>query len=282
MKTYLDCYPCFMDQALRAGRMATSDENQLKEILDAVAGLIKDFPPDKTPPQMGESIYRTVKEITGVKDPYRELKKANIKEALSLYPDLKKTLIESEDRLLTAVRMSIAGNVIDLGINREFDLVRDISNILKQDFAISHFTLFKERLAKAGSVMYIGDNAGESVFDRILIEEMGKPVTYVVREIPIINDVTREDAIDSGLHRVAEIISSGTTAPGTILGLCSDAFKERFYHADLIISKGQGNYEGLSGTDRCVFFMLKAKCKIIANDLGVKEGDIVLKGINLT
>ena len=119
------------------------------------------------------------------------------------------------------------------------------------------------------------------VFDKILIEELNKPVVYVVRDIPVINDVTYNDAVDSGIDAVAEIISSGCSAPGTILKFCNENFLELFNSSDLIISKGQGNYEGLSNVDRPMFFLLKAKCHIIANDLNVKENDIILKGINL-
>ncbi|NQU80126.1 MAG: DUF89 family protein [Bacteroidetes bacterium] len=282
MKTYLDCLPCFMDQALRAGRIATNDEKKIKKLLDSIGALIKDVPMGNTPPETGDVIYRKVREITGVADPYKKIKKTNIKEALSLYPELKKIVSTSGNKLLTAVRLSIAGNVIDLGVNKKFNISEDVGKILKQDFAILHFDEFAEQVKKARSILYLGDNAGESVFDKILIEELKKPVIYVVREIPVINDVTLEDAIDSGLDEVAEIISSGTSAPGTILDLCNDAFLERFNNADLIISKGQGNYEGLSNTHRPLFFLLKAKCSVIAKNIGVEEGDIVLKGINHT
>ena len=105
---------------------------------------------------------------------------------------------------------------------------------------------------------------------------MAKPVSYAVRGRAIINDVTKGDAIDSGLDEVAEIISSGSPAPATILDLCNEDFLKRFKQADMIISKGQGNYEGLSDTDRPVFFLLKAKCPVIASDIGVHEDDIVL------
>jgi len=125
---------------------------------------------------------------------------------------------------------------------------------MDQEFGIFDYSKFKEELSRAKSVLYIGDNAGESVFDKILIEQLSVPVTYVVRGIPIINDVTVEDAIDSGIEKVAEIISSGTTAPGTIMELCTNNFVEKFENADMIISKGQGNYEGLSNVNRQVFF----------------------------
>ena len=266
-----------MDQALRAGRIATKDEAKIKELLNSVGCMIKDIPMENTPPETGDIIYREVSRITGVSDPYKEIKESNIKEALALYPELKKNVISSENRLLTAIRIAIAGNVIDMGVNKKFDLIKDIQTILKQDFAILHLDEFIEELDKAASVLYLGDNAGESVFDKILIEEMGKPVTYAVRDIPVINDVTYEDAIASGLGEVAEIISSGTSAPGTILALCNENFLKRFNSADMIISKGQGNYEGLSNVDRTVFFLLKAKCGVIANDLNVKENDIVLR-----
>ena len=277
MKTYIDCLPCFMNQALRAGRIATKDEKKIKALLNEVGCMIKDIPMDSTPPETGKLIYQRVREITGVADPYKEIKESNINEALALYPKLKQIVKNSPDKLLTAIRIAIAGNTIDLGLNRKFNILEDINKILKQDFAIFDFEEFTLQLKEAKSILYIGDNAGETVFDKILIEELGKPTTYVVRDIPVINDATLEDAINSGLDEVAEIISSGTTAPGTILKLCNDNFLHKFNNAELIISKGQGNYEGLSNVQRSVFFLLIAKCTVIANDLRVKENDIVLK-----
>ena len=281
MKTYLECLPCFMQQALRTGRIATNDEKKLKDLLGSVGEMIKDIPMHNTPPETGDAIYRKVREITGVNDPYKEIKKQNIAETLALYPEMKKTINSSKDKILTAIRFAIAGNVIDFGVNKEFDIQQEIKINLEKDFAIFDYDKFLEQLEKANSILYIGDNAGESVFDKILIEELGKEVTFVVRDIPVINDATKEDAIASGIDEVAEIISSGTSAPGTILNLCNDDFLEKFKNADLIISKGQGNYEGLSNVKRSVFFLLKAKCPIIANEIGVNENDIVLKGINV-
>ena len=281
MRTYLECIPCFMQQAFRTASIATSDEKKIKEVLNVVGENIKSIPMENTPPEMGNIIYQKIREITGVHDPYKKIKEDNIKEALSLYPELKRNIEDSDDRLLTAIRIAIAGNVIDLGVNKNFNIVDDIKQILKQDFAIFDYENFKNQLNKAKSVLYLGDNAGESVFDKLLIEELGKHVTYAVREIPVINDCIIDDAIASGIDKVAEVISSGSTAPATILDLCNDKFLELFKNADLIISKGQGNYEGLSQVNRSVFFMLKAKCKVIAKDLDVLEDDIVLKGIYL-
>ena len=277
MKTFLECLPCMMQQALRAGRMSSGDDLTIKKILDEVGGMIKEIPMYSTPAESGALVYQRIREITGVVDPYKKIKEASIKEAKALYPELKKLVKNAENPLLTAIRIAIAGNIIDFGMSKKFSLVDDVKRILKQDFAILDFTDFQDSLKTAESILYLGDNAGESVFDKILIEELGKPVTYVVREIPVINDVVYQDAVDSGLNEVAEIISSGTTAPGTILHLCTDEFNQRFDKADMIISKGQGNYEGLSNVERSVFFLLKAKCPVIARDMGVKEDDIVLQ-----
>jgi uncharacterized protein with ATP-grasp and redox domains len=281
MKTFLDCLPCFVEQALRAARIATHDERLIKQVLDEVGCMIKVTPMQSTPAESGMHIYRKVREITGVADPYKEIKKRHIAEAKALYHEMEKITAEADDPLLAAIRLAIAGNVIDLGINKTFDLVSDIRKILSQDFAVFHYEAFKAVLSQAKNILYIGDNAGESVFDKLLIRQLGKPVKYAVRSCPIINDVTLEDAVNSGLDAVAELIESGSEAPGTILQYSTPEFLKAYREAGMVISKGQGNYEGLSGENRTIFFLLKAKCPVIATDIGVNEGDIVLKGINM-
>ena len=170
MKTYLDCIPCFMDQALRAGRIATKDEKKIKKLLDRIGSMIKEFPLENTPPETGDTIYRIVREITGVDDPYEKIKKSNINEALALYPEMKEMVNGSENKLLTAIKLSIAGNIIDLGVRKKYNLIEDVGKILKQDFAISHFEQFVAHLKEAKSILFLGDNAGESVFDKVLIQ----------------------------------------------------------------------------------------------------------------
>ncbi|MBC2711387.1 MAG: DUF89 family protein [Desulfosarcina sp.] len=277
MRTYLDCFPCFLKQALRAARIATDDEIKIKRVLDEVGMMLRDIPLDSTPPQSGRLIYRKVSEVTGDSDPYREIKKESTQKALSLYPYLKSRVEKANDRLLTAIRIAIAGNVIDFGAYGNFDLNREVDEVFEKDFAVFDYNKFKHGLDKAREILYIGDNAGECVFDRILIEEITKPVTYVVRDAPIINDATYEDAVQAGIDSIATIISSGTDAPGAILETCSAEFKKMYHHSNFIISKGQGNYEALSNEMGPIFFLLKIKCQVIANDIGVDEGDIVLK-----
>ena len=271
-----------MQQALRAGRMATSDENQLKEILDKTGELVKTVSMEVSAPEIGKMVYRIISDVTGNQDPYKSIKKQHIAETKSIYPELEQIVANSKDKLLTAIRIAIAGNVIDLGVTRSFNIVEDVKSILKQDFAIFDYDAFKIQLEKTKNILYIGDNVGESVFDKILIKELKKPVKYAVRSIPIINDVTMDDAIASGLNEVAELIDSGVESPGLILNQSTPAFRKLFNASELIISKGQGNYEGLSDCNKQVFFLLKAKCAIISNHLGVKEGSIILKEHNFS
>jgi hypothetical protein len=266
-----------MQQALRAGRMATTDNKELKQILDDTGELVKTVSMETTAPEIGKKVYRIVSNITGNQDPYRNIKQQHIAETKSIYPELEKIVANSNDKLLTAIRIAIAGNVIDLGVTKSFDIVKDVRSILKQEFAIFDYSAFKSQLEKAENILYIGDNVGESVFDKILIKELKKPVKYAVRSIPIINDVTMDDAIASGLDEVAELIDSGCESPGIILSQSTPEFLELFNTSGLIISKGQGNFEGLSDCNQQVFFLLKAKCTIISNHLDVEEGSIVLK-----
>lgn len=280
MKTYLDCFPCFLSQALRAGRIATDDEKKIKQLLDEVGMMLGNIPLESTPPQSGRLVYQKVRQITGNPDPYKEIKNKSTKKALSLYPFLKSRVKESDDSLLTAIRLAVAGNVIDFGTGRTFDIDQEISEAFEKDFAIFDYKALCRHLDKASEILYIGDNAGECVFDKILIEEMGKPVIYAVRDAPIINDAIYEDAVQAGIDKVAAIMSSGTDAPGTILETCTRKFIKIYDNAQFIISKGQGNYEALSNEKRSIFFLLKAKCHVVANDLGVNEGDRILKGIN--
>ncbi len=277
MKTYLECFPCFVSQAFRAARIATDDPEKIKQVIDEVGMMLKDIPFDTSPPETGILIYSKVREITGNQDPYSHIKAETTKKALSLYPFLKDQVEQADDRLLMAIRIAVAGNVIDFGANVEFDLEKDINEILNKDFAVFHYKEFKKLLSNTNEVLYLADNAGETVFDRVLIETMGKPVTYAVRDVPVINDATRKDAMQAGIDKVATIISSGTDGPGTILKRCNTEFRNLYNNARLVISKGQGNYEALSHENRPVFFLLKVKCNIVATDIGVNTSDIVLK-----
>jgi hypothetical protein len=212
MKTYLDCYPCFLRQALEAARLAGADQGQQKAVLDRVLDLLKQVEPASTPPEIGDRVHRIVRQEVSDGDPYQAVKQASTRQALSLYPRMKALVAESDNPLDVAVRLSIAGNIIDLGPNLEYDLWATVERVLAQPFAIDDGMAFREALARADRALYLADNAGETVFDRVLIEWLDVPVTYVVKGGPILNDATVEDALAAGLDQVAEVVSNGTDA----------------------------------------------------------------------
>lgn len=281
MKTQLECFSCLISQAFNTTKMVTAEKKKIHTIMKQVCLFLPTMSLNVTPSEFGREVYRIVSFVTGIIDPFKDIKKLHTQQALQLYPKLKELIQSSEDPLMTAIRISIAGNVIDFGTPEKFDIEKDLETILKMDFSVNHYLAFCEALNEANTILFIGDNAGETVFDRLLIEQLGKPVTYAVRERPIINDAIFEDAVEAGINKVAEILSSGCDAPGCILSLCSEKFLELYHSVDLIISKGQGNYEGLSDEIRPIFFLLKAKCSVVASDIGVPQGSIVLKKANI-
>jgi len=277
MKTYLDCYPCLLRQALSAARRAGASENLQHSILLNTMEDLSAFPTDSTPPQLAYQIHQRVQQLSNNIDPYREDKDQATQQALALYPELKKKVRQASDPLEMAVRIAIAGNIIDLGVAESYDLDATLKRVLTQALAINDLVPLRNALAQSVSVLYLADNAGETVFDRVLIETIDSSASYVVKAKPIINDATYEDAVAAGIDQVAEIIDNGSAAPGTLFDQCSIAFRKRFAQADLIIAKGQANYESLSDSSAPIFFLLQAKCKVIARDLGIAEGGTVLK-----
>lgn len=277
MRTFLDCYPCFLRQGLDAARHAGADEALQEKIMQKSLLLLADAHPASRPPEISALIHRLVHIETGNNDAYRELKKISTQEALELLPWLQQVIRESNDRLETALRLSAAGNIIDFGAAREFDLQGVIREVLTAQFAIYHLQEFKQDLAKASTILFLADNAGETVFDRLLIEQLGKPVYYAVKTTPIINDAIREDAVSAGVDQVATIIETGLDIPGADPENSTPEFRRLFQEADLIISKGQGNYEMLSENEEPLYFLLRAKCAIIARDLQVPIGSFILK-----
>ena len=288
MRVYLDCLPCFMRQALDAARMATDDPVAQRDVLDRVAKLLPTVPFEATPIDMGQIVHRLVREVTGVADPYKEVKKESNDLGLELYQTLESQVLGSAHPLLTAIKIAGAGNIIDFGPKLAMDADGSIERALNDSFAQAlqgaldpdEYSAFKERLDGVNEVLYLGDNAGEIVCDKILIEELvklGKKVTFVTRGAPTINDVTLEDARYVGMDRVATVITNGSDAPGTRLSDCSPQFMKAFNSAQFIISKGQGNFEGLSDVPGPIFFLFKVKCPVIARETGAEIGAVVLR-----
>ena len=277
MKAAVDCIPCFFRQALDAARFVTDDPAKHKSVLDALAREIPGIALDKSPIHYAPAIYNPVKRIAGKDDPFLEWKRRYNQKALSIYPRAKTEVERAPDPLLTAIRFALAGNVIDFGPNPHFDFDREIENVRTHPFGLCDDRAFRERLRNAGWVLYLGDNAGEIVFDRLLVETLGKPVVFVVRGGPAINDATLEDAAAVGMVSCASVISNGSDYAGTVLEACSAEFQECYAKAPLVIAKGHGNFETLDAEKKAIAFLLKAKCAVVARMFGVAVGEWVLK-----
>lgn len=298
MRTYLECIPCFFKQALEAARIAGADESLQKRILSQLAKKIPDFSLATPPAETGQVIYALVKKLTRKQDPFIKLKEKSNRLALKLYPELKKKVSGSKNRLLMAVELAIAGNIIDYGVKNSLDVNKELTRILneehntirKRNRTNFHYSEFECSLKTAKRILYLADNAGETVFDRILIEEIkrlypDKEIIYAVKDKPIINDALIEDALICGIDKVAKIISCGSDAPGAAFSLCSKEFLKIYREANMIISKGQGNFECLSEEKRKrIFFLFMAKCPVVANEVRARSisaractiGDMIL------
>jgi len=280
MKTFFECIPCFVRQALDSARLVTHEEALHEQLLREVLRAASEMDLRQSPPAMGQRIHRLIRDLTGQSDPYREMKDRSTRLALALYPKLRAQVHASSRPLEKALRLAIAGNVIDMGVNAHFD-ESDVHEAIEDALVASldgDVRVFVETLSRAQRILYLADNAGEIVFDRLLLEQMPvEKVTVAVRGFPVINDVTIADTQAAGIPGLVEVIDNGSDAPGTILDDCSAEFRRRFNQADLVIAKGQGNYETLDDVPKDIFFVLKAKCPVVARDLGCHVGSLVLR-----
>jgi damage-control phosphatase, subfamily I len=279
MKTALDCIPCFMRQALDAARQLSTDIAFHERILrDALRWTCR-MDMNQSPPAFAQHFHRRLREMTGSDDPYRQAKNDQNRMALALLPELEAMVAAAPDPLETAIRLAMAGNVIDLGAKSAVtpsQVHQSVQQALSEPFA-GEADALRQALSTAQSILYLADNAGEIVFDRLLIAQLSPArVTLAVRGAPIINDATLADARATGLDTMVAVIDNGSDAPGTILDDCSEAFLRCYHKADLIIAKGQGNFETLSDAPGNIFFFLKAKCPVIAAHVGQPVGTHIL------
>ncbi|MBN1942619.1 MAG: DUF89 family protein [Phycisphaerae bacterium] len=280
MKTYLNCIPCFVQQTLTACRFVTDDESVHESVLRDVLAMLKDIDMHQTPPAMAMRVYRLIRQRTGREDPYQDVKDQTTREVLRLLPDLRRQVRQAADPFTMAVRFAIGGNTIDCGVGHEITLAtvgkafeHALDGPLDGDVGE-----FQAATRAARSILYVADNAGEIVADRLLIEQLpAGRVTLAVRGRAVLNDATRADAEAAGYDDRIEIIDNGSDAPGTVLQECSDAFRRRFAEADLIIAKGQGNFETLSDAEGNIFFLFKVKCPVISHHTGCPMGHLLVR-----
>ncbi|WP_027399987.1 damage-control phosphatase ARMT1 family protein [Anaerovorax odorimutans] len=279
MKLFLDCLPCMLRQVLEAARMAADDEMVQEKIMNEAVKRLSLYKEYSNAPKLCEDLHAIVKKYTNIKDPYCKIKERDISQALKLEPIIREFVLNKGDMFINLLKVSATGNVMDSAMNNNLDIESCLSAELEKPFAVCHNESFKNDLKNSKNILFIGDNAGEAVFDKILIEYLSKEykVIYAVRDKPIINDATINDAVKAGVKDFADIISTGCSSPGAVLEDCNEEFCDIFNNAHIVISKGQGNFEALSETSRKVYFLLKAKCYKIADAFNININEYVFK-----
>jgi len=277
MKTALECLACFIKQAVRAAKLSTEDHALQRQAVNEALSRVRDLKLDASPATLSAVVYAAVREITGAADPFGAVKGETNRRALHLLPDLRRRAEASADPLHAAIKLALAGNVIDFGIDRPFDIEHETEAILESDLTRDDYPVFRELLADCRKLLYVCDNSGEIAFDAFLIEKL-KEHTEVVASVksgPVINDATRADAEEVGLTRLCRVIETGADAVGVDWTLASEEFAETFRAVDIVIAKGQGNYETLDENPEEIFFILKVKCPVIAEAVNLPEGSNV-------
>ncbi|MEL7671778.1 ARMT1-like domain-containing protein [Methanobacterium sp.] len=283
MKVYYECAPCFLRQAKEALDLATDNQSLKMEIMEELVGVVyNDFHKGAVSNVVGTRIHRIIKDRTGNEDPYLLEKRKGNEIALKFLPKIKK-ILNGRDGLETYIKAAITGNLIDFGaLGVNFDVEKAICKNMEKEIALNQIDKLENELKSAKNVLYLADNSGEIVFDKLLIEKLKDydvDVTVALKEKPILNDACIEDAVQIGLDKVAKLVSTGTDSIGILYADISEEFKKIFEEADLVISKGLGNYEGITEMelgDKPVFCLFNVKCNAVAKSVGANVGDNVV------
>jgi len=283
MKIASECVACIINQSAKVADAIEADKNLTNKLITTVEEMSKEFSFELSPPEVASDVYETMASLAKKEDIYDVIKELSIQKARSFVPFLKEKLQNADNRLLTATKIAVAGNVIDLAAAVEFDLEEELEKIFHTEFAHNDFEALTQELAVAKRVTILGDNVGEHIFDYMFIEVLQElypkvHFSYMVRGNPIINDVTMKEAREAGFDKLCELIDSGVNTPGFAYSRANKYAQKVFDEADLVLSKGMGNYECLSPSHRDnICFLLKVKCDVVAKALGQSVGDIVCK-----
>ena len=275
------CIPCSFKQVVRNGRVSGASENEIEEAIRLTSAYLKKNT-NITPAEVATFFNRYFKEKHPEKDPYKEIRYRHNEEVMAVLPAIKEKMDRSDNPVRFALKAAAIGNAIDMGIFENVDMKAILDEIENKELAIDHSDIINQRMESKQNILFIADNSGEIVFDSLFINYAalkGHEVFVAVKGGPILNDAIVADAIQIGLDRYAKIITTGVDELGVIMKNVADNFKDIFYSADIVISKGHANFETLYGNEREIFFILKTKCKPVADYCGVKEGDIIIKRI---
>ncbi|MCJ7735563.1 MAG: ARMT1-like domain-containing protein [Anaerolineales bacterium] len=277
MKTYPECYTCIFRQAVTAVKLNCPDQNLQIQTLQKVLNTLAEIDDKLSPSAIAGETNRVIRESIGVDDLYQADKISSHKNAIRYFDDLRTLLKQSQDPLEQGLKISAAGNIIDIIHANDYDLWEEVETTVSQELQGEGLEAFRKKVNEVPHLLYLADNVGETVFDRVFIESLDIPVVYAVKSGPVLNDATLKDALAAGIDQVAQIVETGSWAPGTILYQSSDKFQQLFKDSPLVLSKGQANYETLDEQGEKVFFLLRVKCPVLSERLNVPLGNLVLK-----
>jgi uncharacterized protein with ATP-grasp and redox domains len=280
MQTSIECIPCFVRQAAEAIALSVKAPSQRRKSLRRVLHALADADWSDSPPALAQELHRIIRQATGASDPYRAVKARMNRLATGLLPQCRELIAGAADPREALLRVAVVGNLLDCGAKSQFDpedLPQVFATLANKPLVGEPHELF-HAAEQAERILFLADNAGEIVFDRLLIEALPMAkVTVAVRGMPILNDALREDATLAGITALVAVIDNGSDAPGTVLADCSAEFRTHFKRADLIIAKGQGNYETLSEVRAPIFFLFTVKCPLVAQQIGQPTGTMIAK-----
>lgn len=277
------CVECIINQSLRVADAIGADEALRRKMREDVVAMSAAFDFTVSPPEVARAVYEHLAVLAGKQDLYDEVKRHSTRKAEAFVPFLRQKIASDPDPFLTAVKVAVAGNVIDLAAEVSFDLDEEIEKLFDTAFAHDDTARLHEKLSNAGSLLYIADNAGEHIFDGLAIEAFASlfpdiRVYYMTRGRPIINDITFAEAEGDGLGRYAELVDSGVDTPGFVYARADERAKALFDSSDVVLTKGMGNYECLSPSPRSdLAYLLKVKCNVVARSIDAQIGDIICK-----
>ena len=278
MNIALDCIPCIVNSFTKLLHSNNISQDKHEEAMRRLLSFLSTVDYQQSPPALGREMQRLIREMTQNPDPYRDIKKASNDMMVREVERLQQIVSDSDDPFQTALRLAIAGNVIDYGPQDRLDVWATIDRVLHEQFAVDDSEQLREELKSCTQLLYIGDNCGEIVLDKIFLQTIGHPNAYfAVRGGPTINDATLDDAVELGLDKLATLVTTGDNAPGAVWETTSEEFRNIFLSSDVVISKGQGNLEGLIDVDHNIFSIFVAKCDLIAARVGARKGDFIVK-----
>lgn len=286
METTIECIPCLIKQGIKVAKYLGKTQESTSEMIREILEMLSKESYQKNPPFLSKKIHSIICKHTKEEDPYKNIKTYYNQKVMDMEDALKKRIEDSENKIFESLKLAIAGNIIDFGTENEINeniLIESIGQIDKKDLEINDFDKMYQSLLTSKRLLYIGDNCGEIVFDKIFLENIKKyfpdiELYFGVRGNPIINDITEKDAEEVGMEKFAKIINNGDGAPGVVLEDVSLEYKKLFYDVDTVIAKGQGNYETLNDVDReNLYFLFMAKCDVVSNELKVKKGSLICK-----